>query len=83
MSEPQIAATTLGRQFRRPSRSARAAGDVRESHGGRRLATGITIASAFIIIGHLAHAVTIAPSSLPAPARGPPGSRSSASSASA
>ncbi|MGH3705975.1 MAG: hypothetical protein ACRDT9_15175, partial [Agromyces sp.] len=61
MSEPQIAATTLGRQFRRPSRSARAAGDVRESHGGRRLATGITIASAFIIIGHLAHAVTVAP----------------------
>jgi hypothetical protein len=67
MSEPQIAANTLGRQFRRPSRSARAAGDVRESHGGRRLAIGITIASGFIIIGHLVHAVTIAPLFPPGP----------------
>jgi hypothetical protein len=50
--------------FRRPARSARAAraaGDVRESHGGRRLATGITIASALIILAHLAHALALAP----------------------
>ncbi|MBM7831183.1 hypothetical protein JOE59_001888 [Agromyces cerinus] len=67
MSDAQIPTTTLGRQFRRPSRSARAAGDVRESHGGRRLATGITIASAFIIIGHFAHAVTLAPLFPPGP----------------
>lgn len=69
MSERQISSTTLGRQFHRPSRSARAAGDVRESHGGRRLAIGITIASGFIIIGHLAHAVTLA--SLFPPGPGP------------
>ncbi|WP_139417593.1 hypothetical protein [Agromyces laixinhei] len=67
MSEPQIATTTVGRAFRRPSRSARAAGDVRDSHGGRRLATGITIAAALVIIGHLAHAVMIAPVFPPGP----------------
>ncbi|WP_448003925.1 hypothetical protein [Agromyces bauzanensis] len=49
------------RTFRRPARSARAAGDVRESHGGRRLATGITVAAAFIILAHLVHAVALAP----------------------
>ncbi|GAA4367967.1 hypothetical protein [Agromyces bauzanensis] len=49
------------RSFRRPARSARVAGDVRESHGGRRLATGITIAAAFIILGHLVHAIALAP----------------------
>ncbi|KRC58514.1 hypothetical protein ASE14_18205 [Agromyces sp. Root81] len=67
MSDQQIAGTTIGRQFRRPSRSARAAGDVRDSHGGRRLATGITIASGFIVIGHLAHAMMIAPLFPPGP----------------
>lgn len=46
--------------FHRPARSARA-GDVRESHGGRRLATGITIAAALIVLAHLAHAVALAP----------------------
>lgn len=65
MSEPQIAGSV--RQFRRPSRSARAAGDVRESHGGRRLAVGITIASGLVIAGHLAHAVTLAPLFPPGP----------------
>jgi hypothetical protein len=47
--------------FRRPTRSARALGDVRDSHGGRRLATGITIASALVILAHLAHALALAP----------------------
>lgn len=67
MREPQIAASITGRTFRRPSRSARAAGDVRESHGGRRLAAGITIASGLIIAGHLAHALTLAPLFPPGP----------------
>jgi hypothetical protein len=56
--------------FRRPARSARAAraaGDVRESHGGRRLATGITIASALIILAHLAHALALGPYFPPGP----------------
>ncbi len=56
---------TSGRDdgFRRPSRSARAAhaGDVRDSHGGRRLATGVTIAAGLIILAHLLHAVALAP----------------------
>lgn len=51
--------------FRRPSRSAGAAGDVRESHGGRRLATGITIAAALVILAHLAHTVAQLPYYLP------------------
>jgi hypothetical protein len=51
--------------FRRPSRSARAAGDVRESHGGRRLATGITIAAGLVILAHLAHTVALLPYYLP------------------
>lgn len=55
--------------FRRPSRSARAAGDVRESHGGRRLATGITIAAGLVILAHLAHTVALLPYYLPG--RGP------------
>ena len=49
--------------FRRPARSVRtvrAAGDVRESHGGRRLATGITIAAAFIVLAHLLHTIAAA-----------------------
>ncbi|HZW41070.1 MAG TPA: hypothetical protein VFE99_02120 [Agromyces sp.] len=56
-----------GPQFRRPIRSARAAGDVRESHGGRRLATGITIAAGIIVVAHLAHALAIAPTFPPGP----------------
>lgn len=65
MSDP--APATGGRtehQFRRPARSARtvrAAADVRESHGGRRLATGITIAAVIIVLAHLVHAVAQAP----------------------
>lgn len=47
--------------FRRPTRSARAAGDVRDSHGGRRLATGITIGAGLIILAHLALAFSFAP----------------------
>lgn len=56
--------------FRRPARSARAvraAGDVRESHGGRRLATGVTIAAGFIILAHLLHTVALAPYFPPGP----------------
>ena len=56
-----------GPQFRRPIRSARAVGDVRESHGGRRLATGITIAAGIIVVAHLAHALAIAPTFPPGP----------------
>ncbi|MDQ0895487.1 hypothetical protein [Agromyces ramosus] len=52
-------------QFRRPRRSARAAGDVRESHGGRRLAIGITIAAAITVAAHFAHAVALQPFFLP------------------
>lgn len=52
-------------QFRRPLRSARAAGDVRESHGGRRLAIGITIASAITVAAQFAHAVALQPFFLP------------------
>ena len=65
MSDP--AAATGGRaehQFRRPARSVRtvrAAADVRESHGGRRLATGITIAAVIIVLAHLVHAIAQAP----------------------
>lgn len=50
--------------FHRPSRSARAArsaGDVRDSHGGRRLATGITIAAGVVVVAHLMHAAVLAP----------------------
>jgi hypothetical protein len=54
-------------QFRRPTRSARAAGDVRESHGGRRLATGITIAASILVVAHLAHAFAFAPYFPPGP----------------
>lgn len=57
----QSRTTVREHMFRRPSRSARAAGDVRESHGGRRLATGITISAAFVIAAHLLHAVALAP----------------------
>ncbi|GAA1803411.1 hypothetical protein [Agromyces neolithicus] len=47
--------------FRRPNRSALAAGDVRERHGGRRLATGVTITAAVIIAADLLRAVLLAP----------------------
>jgi hypothetical protein len=61
------ASTRRGRMFRRPSRSARAAGDVRESHGGRRLATGITIAAVCIVLAHLLHAVAMSDYYRPGP----------------
>lgn len=51
--------TTHESQFRRPSRSARAAEDIRSAHGGRRLAAGITVASAAIVLAHLAHAIVL------------------------
>lgn len=63
-------ATGRNRNFRRPSRSARAAGDVRESHGGRKLATGVTIVAALIVAAHFVHAVALAPF-FPQPGPGP------------
>ncbi|SFR86907.1 hypothetical protein SAMN05428970_3366 [Agromyces sp. CF514] len=55
-------ASTLGEHsFLRPARSARAASNIRSSHGGRRLAIGATIAAGIIIAGHLVHAATMAP----------------------
>jgi len=59
-----VSATTTraGQQpFRRPSRSALAAGDVRERHGGRRLATGVTITAAIVIAADLLRAMMMAP----------------------
>ncbi|GAA1518208.1 hypothetical protein [Agromyces terreus] len=47
--------------FLRPSRSARAASDIRSSHGGRRAAIGATIAGGLIVIAHLLHAVAMTP----------------------
>ena len=47
--------------FRRPNRSALAAGDVRERHGGRRLATGVTITAAIVITADLLRAMLLAP----------------------
>jgi hypothetical protein len=70
MTDADPAAARPELPFRRPARSARAAraaGDVRESHGGRRLATGITIASALIILAHLVHALALAPYFPPGP----------------
>lgn len=58
------------RNFRRPSRSARAAGDVRESHGGRKLATGVTVVAALIVAAHFVHALALAPF-FPQPGPGP------------
>ncbi|MEV1129802.1 hypothetical protein [Agromyces sp. NPDC049794] len=49
------------RAFRRPARSTRIARDVRDSHGGRRLATGVTIAAALLVLAHLVHAIAMAP----------------------
>ncbi|ANJ27616.1 hypothetical protein [Agromyces aureus] len=47
--------------FLRPARSARAASNIRSSHGGRRLAIGATIAAGLIILGHLVRAVAMVP----------------------
>ncbi|UOE44564.1 hypothetical protein [Agromyces larvae] len=49
------------RGFRRPARSAEAAGNVHAGHGGRRLATGIAVAAGFLAAGHLVHALIQAP----------------------
>lgn len=70
MSSRADLATGRNRSFRRPTRSARAAGDVRESHGGRKLATGVTIAAALIVAAHLVHAWALAPY-FPQPGPGP------------
>lgn len=70
MSDVDDAAPSQKLPFRRPARSARAAraaGDVRDSHGGRRLATGITIAAAFVILAQLAHAIALIPYFPPGP----------------
>jgi hypothetical protein len=69
MTDEDDASSRPSLPFRRPVRSARAAGDVRESHGGRRLATGITIAAGLVILAHLAHTVALLPYYLPG--RGP------------
>lgn len=58
---PQPPTERREHSFRRPTRSARAAGDVRESHGGHRLATGITIGAGVIVLAHLALAFSFAP----------------------
>ena len=47
--------------FRRPTRSARAADDIRSAHGGRRLATGITVAAILVVAAYVLHALVIAP----------------------
>lgn len=59
--DPQPPAERREHSFHRPTRSARAAGDVRESHGGRRLATGITIGAGVIVLAQLALAFSFAP----------------------
>ncbi|WP_395243675.1 hypothetical protein ACGGZK_16330 [Agromyces sp. MMS24-K17] len=61
MSIPFEETATRGRErgFRRPVRSARAAGDVHAGHGGRRLALGIAVATGVIVATHLAHAVAL------------------------
>ena len=62
--------TRAAQPFRRPNRSAAAAGDVRERHGGRILATGVTITAGFVIVADLARAVLLAPY-FPTPGLGP------------
>lgn len=63
--------TTHESQFRRPTRSARAAEDIRSAHGGRRLAAGIAVAAGAIVLAHLVHAIvqatTFPPGMGPAP----------------
>ena len=51
----------------RAVRVVRPSGDVRESHGGRKLATGITLVALFIVLANLAHAIVIAPYIPPGP----------------
>ncbi|MRG61749.1 hypothetical protein GE115_17970 [Agromyces sp. CFH 90414] len=60
---------TAGRErsFRRPTRSARAAGDVHGAHGGTRLAAGVTVAAVGLMATHLVHAFTLAPYFPPGP----------------
>jgi len=56
--------------FRRPARTARAAravADVRDRHGGRRLATGITVAGGVVIVWLLARTIVIMPLFPPGP----------------
>lgn len=48
-----------GQPFRRPTRSARAADDIRSAHGGRRLATGVTVAAGIVVAAYLLHALTL------------------------
>lgn len=52
--------STIERSFRRPARSARAAVDMRERHGGRRMSAGITVAAAVLVLAHLLHLVSFA-----------------------
>ncbi|WP_127792966.1 hypothetical protein [Agromyces sp. LHK192] len=49
------------RNFRRPTRSARVAGDVHGAHGGTRLAAGVTVAAGVLVAAHLVHAVVLVP----------------------
>ncbi|QAY74511.1 hypothetical protein ET445_15425 [Agromyces protaetiae] len=49
------------RSFRRPARSARAAGDIHGGHGGIRLAAGVSFVSLIIVLAHFVHAVVRAP----------------------
>ncbi|MGX5696595.1 hypothetical protein ACWKWP_10395 [Agromyces soli] len=51
---------TIERSFRRPARSARAAVDMRDRHGGRRMSAGITIAAAVLVLAQLLHLVSFA-----------------------
>ncbi|GGI47741.1 hypothetical protein BCL57_002453 [Agromyces flavus] len=51
--------TTHESQFRRPTRSARAAEDIRGAHGGRRLAAGVALAAGAIVLAHLVHAISL------------------------
>ena len=52
--------TTHESQFRRPTRSARAAEDIRSAHGGRRLAAGVALAAGAIVLAHLVHVISLA-----------------------
>ena len=61
MSRHEADTISRVRHFRRPSRSANAAGDVRESHGGRRLAAGVAAAAGVLVLAHLVHAFMLAP----------------------
>ena len=45
--------------FRRPTRSARAADDIRSAHGGIKLATGVTVAAGIVVAAYLLHALIL------------------------